>query len=248
MKKKSSASPPRSRFTLIELLVVIAIIAILAAMLLPALSGARNKGRKACCQANLKQIGMACHMYADEFNAWLPWCMNAGGGLPIPPGGSWADWHWYLYLTPYTGKMDFSWGPGAYTRWRNLFVKDNSVTGIWKCPSDLQILMADDFHVLYPYDLTDPSYCASGWYEVEYVGGAFPSRMAKYTHPDELLLMVDGQGERFPSWAPEGQYYTYISRHTASEHILHADGHASTWTSAIPNSTVNPRMWNYNQP
>ncbi|MBE6381359.1 MAG: DUF1559 domain-containing protein [Lentisphaerae bacterium] len=56
----------KKQFTLIELLVVIAIIAILAAMLLPALSAARERARTANCISNLKNIGLALRSYADD--------------------------------------------------------------------------------------------------------------------------------------------------------------------------------------
>jgi prepilin-type N-terminal cleavage/methylation domain-containing protein/prepilin-type processing-associated H-X9-DG protein len=92
---------PRSRgFTLIELLVVIAIIAILAAILFPVFARARAKARQAACSSNLKQLGLAFTMYAQDYDNFLP-IWGYGDTSDADNGPDEGFYSWDTVINPY---------------------------------------------------------------------------------------------------------------------------------------------------
>jgi prepilin-type N-terminal cleavage/methylation domain-containing protein/prepilin-type processing-associated H-X9-DG protein len=97
----------RNAFTLIEILVVIAIIAIIAAILFPVFARARENARRAACQSNLKQIGLAFQQYIQDNDGRYPQAQNSvisvsGGSITRSYPTSDPDYLWPLKLEPYT--------------------------------------------------------------------------------------------------------------------------------------------------
>jgi prepilin-type N-terminal cleavage/methylation domain-containing protein/prepilin-type processing-associated H-X9-DG protein len=124
---------PRRRqgFTLVELLVVIAIIAILASLLLPALSHAKNKARMIQCMGNFRQLQIAWSLYADDHEGKFAINDPASSFGKIPELPSWTAG--YMYWDHRTDSTNTLWmTPGAYGS-IGPYAKD---PGVYKCPSD----------------------------------------------------------------------------------------------------------------
>lgn len=217
-------------FTLIELLVVVAIISILGAMLLPALSRAREKARQAVCMGNLKQLAIATFTYCDDYNGWLP------------PGGTTTSYtvpYWNDYIASNFGMCDrnfrYRFGTAMYTYFNNVPTRYKRQT-IFLCPSDRIASggcgsYAMNIMIGYPYWTSYPQRCAN-------------MRLSKVPHPDITALIVcSGLG------TPWIQYLTPSSRrdlvkdlHGNGTNMLFCDGHVE-WISIDMSRLIQYESW-----
>jgi len=129
------SSPPRRGFTLIEMMIVVTIIAILAALMFPVFSHTREKARSVRCMANLRQLGQAIMMYAQDWDDGYP--------FGVDPADKFAPQIWYQF--PRFQRL-LPWLP-LLPQVLNPYVRSAEV---WHCPSDTGYDYLDDTNIRLP--------------------------------------------------------------------------------------------------
>lgn len=162
----------RTGFTLIELLVVVAIIALLISMLLPALRKAKEQARETVCKSNLRQIGLAANLYAEENRGFIP--RGAGGS------GDPKDRIWFVMFLPYLG------GAVEQNDYRNV--------KIYRCPSFPSNGVGLNNISNARQTVT---YVVNGWGKTNEINR--PSKILDFQNPTNKLYLADNEdGE----WRP----------------------------------------------
>ena len=219
---------PANAFTLIELLVVIAIIAILAAILLPALNQAKARAQGVACLSNIRQLQFAWLMYPEDHNQIMP------PHSPVYSGGAWRDISpsWVLG----NAQMDVS----LTNIELGLLYPYSRSPGIYACPSDRStVKMADGSE-----KRRIRSYTSQGALNPQCSWVQTPPYLlyTKLTEipqpaPSGLMVMIEASAQSidtagymwlFGAWEGSGIWGTLPSdRHRSKGSISYADGHAS---------------------